>query len=150
MIALLFAAVLVHTHMDCGSRSDMTAQLTDRFQEARTWTGVTAEGVLLELYSAATGIETTEDGLNVAAERIFNLERAIEIRYGRTRKEDETVLSYFEKPDSNDGTRLDRQKFQRVLDSYYKLRGWDVTTGKPTKRKLQELNLSYVIKKIGS
>jgi len=31
-----------------------------------------------------------------------------------------------------------------MLDDYYKLRGWDVTTGMPTREKLEELGLKEV------
>jgi aldehyde:ferredoxin oxidoreductase len=31
-----------------------------------------------------------------------------------------------------------------LLDQYYKARGWNTKTGYPTKKKLQELNLSSV------
>jgi aldehyde:ferredoxin oxidoreductase len=40
---------------------------------------------------------------------------------------------------------LDRQKFERMKDEFYALRGWDVATGLQTKAKLEELGLRDVI-----
>jgi aldehyde:ferredoxin oxidoreductase len=36
---------------------------------------------------------------------------------------------------------LDEEKFEKMLDEYYELRGWDVKTGLPTRAKLEELGL---------
>ena len=32
----------------------------------------------------------------------------------------------------------------RLLDEFYELRGWNIKTGLPTKRKLIEMDLGYV------
>jgi aldehyde:ferredoxin oxidoreductase len=37
-----------------------------------------------------------------------------------------------------------------MLDEYYTVRGWDLGTGVPTKKKLKELNLDYVCDEIGA
>ncbi len=39
---------------------------------------------------------------------------------------------------------LDRNEFEWMKGEYYRLRGWDVTTGKQTRRKLEELDLAGV------
>ena len=39
---------------------------------------------------------------------------------------------------------VDLEKFGRLLDEYYTLRGWDVATGRPTAAKLRELGLADV------
>jgi aldehyde:ferredoxin oxidoreductase len=39
---------------------------------------------------------------------------------------------------------LDRARFERLKDSYYKLVGWDVNTGWPTRTKLEELGMKDV------
>ncbi len=93
-----------------------------------------------KLFSTATGIDMSESDLDRAGERIFNLERMIEVRYGRSREDDEKVIPYFEQPDK-DGIKLDRGGFMKVMDEYYRLRGWDVETGRPTTGKLGELGL---------
>ena len=96
-----------------------------------------------KLFSAATGIDMTEEELDKAGDRIYNLERAIMVREGRTRSVDETVIPYFEKPDQA-GIRLDVEKFRALMDEFYELRGWDPITGWPKREKLEELGLKDV------
>jgi len=96
------------------------------------------------LFSAATGVSWTEDELDKAGERIYNLERAILVRSGRSRRMDETVIPHFKLPDKYDGTRLDEERFRKLMDEFYRLRGWDQKTGIPTRRKLEELGLRNV------
>jgi len=96
------------------------------------------------LFSAATGVSWTEDELDKAGERIYNLERAILVRSGRSRRMDETVIPHFKLPDKYDGTRLDEERFRKLMDEFYGLRGWDQETGIPTRRKLEELGLRDV------
>jgi aldehyde:ferredoxin oxidoreductase len=40
---------------------------------------------------------------------------------------------------------LEREKFGKMLEDYYALRGWDVTTGIPTRETLEKLNLHGVV-----
>ncbi|MEM2905811.1 MAG: aldehyde ferredoxin oxidoreductase N-terminal domain-containing protein [Candidatus Bathyarchaeia archaeon] len=101
----------------------------------------------VKLFSAATGVEWTEAELDKAGERVFNLERAIMIREGRTRRDDEAVIPYFKRPDYQ-GIPLDEEKFKALLDELYELRGWDKTTGCPTKEKLEELGLRDVAEEL--
>ncbi|MEM2904373.1 MAG: aldehyde ferredoxin oxidoreductase N-terminal domain-containing protein [Candidatus Bathyarchaeia archaeon] len=115
------------------------------------------EGKDLEyrLYTAVTGRETTQDEFNAAAERVYNLERAIQVRdNARTRMDDERIIPYFETPETFIGPSgkleaLDRKQFLRLLDEYYALRGWDLKTGRPTKAKLEALGLGDVAKELG-
>jgi aldehyde:ferredoxin oxidoreductase len=43
------------------------------------------------------------------------------------------------------GAVLDRNKFERLKDEYYGLRGWDIRTGLQTRAKLEELGLSDMV-----
>jgi len=109
----------------------------------------TIEGKSLEahLYRATTGDDIDDAELRKRAERVFNLERVIQVNnYGRTREDDVAIIPYFETPESLPGPSgklesLDREKFLKLADEYYELRGWDKTTGHPTKEKLTELGL---------
>jgi aldehyde:ferredoxin oxidoreductase len=119
-----------------------------------------------QIYTAITGRETTEDELYCIGERIFNLQRAIQLREGWGGREGDRVLDYFfthplkqgevffnpdgimpgpgEKIISRLGKTLDRGKFERIKDDYYGLRGWDKETGYPTKARLRELGLGDI------
>jgi aldehyde:ferredoxin oxidoreductase len=73
-------------------------------------------------------------------ERIMNVERLFNIREGYTRKDDRLPKRFLEPlPDGQSkGQTID---VNRMLDFYYRLRGWDMN-GIPTKEKLEELELS--------
>jgi len=104
-----------------------------------------------KLFSAATGVEVSEEELDFIGSRIYNLERAIMVREGRTRKDDESVIPYFQKPDRA-GIRLDVEKFRALMDEFYELRGWDPKTGWPRRETLEKLDLKDVadeLEKIG-
>jgi aldehyde:ferredoxin oxidoreductase len=70
--------------------------------------------------------------------------------WDRSRDVDEQVIPYFEQvenwvnPSIGRGIGLDREKFAKLLDEYYTLRGWNPETGRPTRAKLEELGLSDV------
>ncbi|RLI00465.1 aldehyde ferredoxin oxidoreductase, partial [Candidatus Bathyarchaeota archaeon] len=76
---------------------------------------------------------------------------AIDIRnHGRSRREDEKTIDYFMYPGKDDGVMLDKEKFLKILDKYYELRGWSKTSGWPTRTKLEELGLKNVADELES
>jgi aldehyde:ferredoxin oxidoreductase len=105
------------------------------------------------MFRLATGMEISEAEFEGMAERIFNLERALQVRnWDRSHSVDEQVIPHFARienwvnPVLGEGVALDRTQFVRLMDEYYTLRGWDVQTGRPTGAKLQELGLADVAK----
>jgi aldehyde:ferredoxin oxidoreductase len=98
-----------------------------------------------KLFVPATGISMSTRDLEQCGERIFNLERALHIRnYGRNREIDGTIEWYCELPEKTDGTRIDKDTFRKIIDTYYECRGWDKEQGVPLMRKLEELGLRDV------
>ncbi|NWF87103.1 aldehyde ferredoxin oxidoreductase family protein [Candidatus Bathyarchaeota archaeon] len=114
-------------------------------------------GFELEWYTkflhAATGLELTWDNLNWIADRTFNLIRAFWIReYGDnwTKNMDTPPARWFEEPLTKGplkGAKLDRTKYDVMLQKYYHKRGWD-ERGIPTKATLQKLGLEDVAKQL--
>jgi aldehyde:ferredoxin oxidoreductase len=107
-----------------------------------------------ELLSAITGVELSERDLNHIGERIFNLERAIMVREGRSKDYDLNcgVVNYLHTRPDTDGIYLEKSRFVQSLDEFYHLRGWDIATGWPTESKLKSLSLSAIaleLKKLG-
>jgi aldehyde:ferredoxin oxidoreductase len=118
-----------------------------------------------KLYSAVTGNEIDEEGLNRIGERVFNLERAVLARENpRGKKVDEIAESNFTvpierepqnpelmvpgkdgEPMTKKGDVVDREKFTNMLSEYYVMRGWD-SGGLQTRRKLVELDLGDIAK----
>lgn len=118
-----------------------------------------------QIYSSVTGIETDKDGLDKLGERVFNLQRAIRLREGWLEKQGDNLLdvSYKTpietarfnvdclvpdkdgKPVSRKGKVVERDKFDKMMNEYYELRGWD-TKGLPTKAKFKDLELDDIAK----
>jgi len=109
--------------------------------------GDTSYAFAAERFTAATGIPMDEAGLFTIGERICNLERAIVVRDGRSRETDAIPDFFFEAAVRNGpqkGNRLDRERFERMKDEYYRLRGWDINTGLPYRSTLEGLGLKEV------
>ncbi len=101
--------------------------------------------LMAKLFSAVTGHETCEQEMDRAGERVFNLLRAIDVRYfGRDRSIDWSVAETLTQPAFTDGVALDLEQFAPMLDTYYRLRGWNPANGYPTRAKLEELGLKDI------
>lgn len=102
---------------------------------------------LAKMLSLATGRQTTVAELITIGERVHNVEKAFNVREGMTRKDDMPPERFFAEPIKSGpekGERLQKDKFGKMLDEYYELRGWDKDTGLPTKAKLEELDLGEI------
>jgi len=93
-----------------------------------------ADNEFAAMLRTATSVDySTEDFLK-CGERIWNLERMLNIKAGFSRKDDTLPDRFFE----NGG--IERMEFENALDEYYLLRGWD-KNGEPKEEKLRELGL---------
>jgi aldehyde:ferredoxin oxidoreductase len=115
-----------------------------------TWSNPAFIGLpeIAELYSAATGWETTEDDLKRKAARMLNVEKAFNILHvGFSREDDYPPQRCLEEPiprGSAAGFQIRREKWDRLLDEYYDMHNWDKKTGFPTRECLEELNLEQI------
>lgn len=96
-----------------------------------------------QLYSAVTGMEMSLEESYQKGEMLCTLERALAARDGRTRQDDNFHDLYFEKEDAG-GRKYLREDLERAKSDYYKLMGWDTSTGIPTGQTLQRLGLKEV------
>jgi aldehyde:ferredoxin oxidoreductase len=72
-----------------------------------------------EMLCAATGVDYSTDEYLKCGEKIWNLERLFNIKAGLSRKDDTLPDRFFE----IEG--IERAGFEKTLDEYYHLRGWD-------------------------
>jgi len=94
-----------------------------------------------EAYTITTGITVTPEEIRTAGERITNIERMFGVREGITRKDD-TLPSRFMKTPLSEGESAGTViNLDLMIDEYYQARGWDPTTGHPTKETLKRLEL---------
>lgn len=115
-----------------------------------TWTDPSFLGFpeMAELYSAATGLETTEDDLRRAATRMLNVEKAFNLLHTDLgRKDDYPPRRDLEEPIPSGpakGWKIVKEEWDRLLDEYYEMNHWDKRTGFPTRNCLEELDLKAV------
>ena len=88
-----------------------------------------------EIISAAAGLDIDEDELWTTATRVRTLVRAINVRRGMRRKD--------EKPPEDHWKKRFPEYEEKLLDTYYKYRGWN-KEGIPTIKTLKKLKLDYV------
>lgn len=90
--------------------------------------------------NASTGFNYDKKSLLQVGERINNLKRLINCNLGITRKDDRLprILTEELKTGKTMHVKLDLEENLRI---YYKRRGWDWETGKPSEEKLKELNI---------
>jgi len=88
-----------------------------------------------KIISAATGIDMDEEALKKVYRRNRNLVRAINVRRGLRRADEQPPTDHWKKRFPE----LEKQ----LLDAYYKFKGWN-DDGIPKKETLQELDLGYV------
>ncbi len=104
-------------------------------------------GSMAKLVNLVTGWDIDVDGLKQIGERIFNLERSINVSRGVSRKDDILPFRVMNEPipDGPSGGRYcPRDKLDAMLDKYYALRGWS-EDGIPTDAKLTELGLNKTV-----
>ena len=99
--------------------------------------------IMADLFESATGISMDIEKLHRASERILNLERAFNIREG-LRKEDDTLPRRMfdeEIPSGpSKGRKVSEEKFNKLLEEYYELHGWD-SNGIPRTETMNRLGL---------
>ncbi len=104
-----------------------------------------------DLYAALTGIRLSPAELMTAAERCWNLWRALNARCGYDRKDDRPPKIWFDPLEGEGKTYAlvdyyGRQTYgegdlEKYLDDYYDERGWSRATGNPGPEKLKALGL---------
>ena len=98
-----------------------------------------------KLIHLVSGMKYSSPQLMEIGERIYTIERMFNNREGFSRKEDILPERYFKEATPVGlprvkGIKIDREKFEKMLDEYYTLHGWD-NDGVPTENTLQKLGI---------
>ena len=93
----------------------------------------------------ASGMKLSKIQLMEIGERICTIERLFNIREGFSRRDDTLPERYFKEPTPIGlpivrGKKINREKFDGMLDEYYELHGWE-KDGKPSMERLKKLKL---------
>ena len=109
-------------------------------------------GMLNEHYprmiNAVTGWDLSLEDVERIGERIWNLERAFNVREGIGREQDVLPHRVMHEPvpeGMHKGMHCPPDELNGMLDSYYALRGW-TSDGVPTPERLQALELAELVK----
>ncbi|UCE10498.1 MAG: aldehyde ferredoxin oxidoreductase family protein, partial [Candidatus Thorarchaeota archaeon] len=97
-----------------------------------------------KLMSTLMGFKITAEEFRKTGERIYNLERAYILREGFTRADDTLPPRLLEDPLPEGPAEGHVVNLDVLLDAYYEYRGWD-EHGRPSKEKLEELGLEWLI-----
>jgi aldehyde:ferredoxin oxidoreductase len=103
------------------------------------------------LINAVTGWNLTLEDVERIGERIWNLERAFNVREGVRREQDCLPYRVMHEPvpdGLHKGMHCPPAELDAMLDAYYALRGW-TAKGVPTPEKLRELGLGELVGRIG-
>lgn len=113
---------------------------------------LTPHEVYPKFIEASCGISMDLPAFYKIGERVWNLQKLFNLGAGLTRKDDTLPERCFSEPvlgDSSEGSVIDKEKFEGMLDEYYAVRGWD-RDGVPKKDKLEELALENYVRLIGA
>jgi aldehyde:ferredoxin oxidoreductase len=137
---------LVAWSEDWVTLSDLLGVCKFAWYRSRDFTKLVNRGLDLatEIFNAATGLSLTPEAMYTCGERVYNVERLINVREGIGRRDDYPPERFFREGLSDgpgEGCRLDREEYDRLLDDYYEARGWDKETGVPRPEKLETLGL---------
>ncbi len=105
----------------------------------------------VKMLNAATGLSWSPKDLLTAAERIYTLEHCYNVRLGLDRKDDTLPTMYFEEPLNSGplkGHKIDRGRFNKMLDEFYAYWGWDTATGIPTRATLEKQGMKDIADKL--
>jgi aldehyde:ferredoxin oxidoreductase len=147
---------------------DLSFDITDRWaddkaamvERSQNWVAVSDSiGICLwalipvtlitAMINASTGWNTDLDQLLKTGERIFQLQRALSCKLGISAKDD-VLPELIVRPIPEGGTEGHVPNMEKMLPEYYALRDWDSTTGKPSKKRLESLDMSEIAASIGA
>jgi aldehyde:ferredoxin oxidoreductase len=101
---------------------------------------------MVAVVKAITGWDVTLQELLELGEGRLNMLGSYNAREGISREEDilpKKIQNAIE-GGASDGNFIDKESFEQAQDLYYSMAGWDVSTGMPTKEKLEELDLGWI------
>jgi aldehyde:ferredoxin oxidoreductase len=119
-----------------------------------TWSGAHALEVsdYGDLISSSTGLALTEEELMKVARRGLNLEKAFNtLHAGFDRGDDYPPPRFMEEEIRSGpyaGAKCEKEKWDKMLDRFYELNGWDRQTGWPTRKGMEELGLGEIAERL--
>jgi len=111
-----------------------------------------ADEELAQLYSTATGDNKSAETLMNIAEKAINIQKAFNTMHiNFTRQDDYPPPRLLEIPIKSGpfkGSVIEKSRWDKMLDDYYELHGWDRSTGQQTASGLREFGLEEVANRL--
>jgi aldehyde:ferredoxin oxidoreductase len=105
--------------------------------------------LIVDMVKTSTGWDVDMDQLLKTGERVFQLQRALSCKLGITSKDDvlpELIL----RPIPDGGQEGHVPNMEKMLPEYYHIRDWDQVNGRPSKKRLQSLDMPEIAILIGA
>ncbi|NLC62569.1 MAG: hypothetical protein GX759_00600 [Thermoanaerobacterales bacterium] len=136
---------IVRWHEDCYAVSDCLGFCT--FTTTALY-GITPE-IMAKIFSAAVGVNMTEEEIMFAGRRIVTMEKCFNVRMGATRKDDTLPWRIMneptpDKPPTGNGLNP-KEELDILLDKYYDLHEWDKESSWPKRETLEMLGLHDIV-----
>ena len=100
------------------------------------------------LLNAVAGLDLSEDQLMEVGQQSRNLEKAFNTLHTEmARKDDLPPRRYMEEPTKSGpykGSLCEPDKWNKMLDDFYEVQGWDKATGLQTRKTLESLDMHDV------
>ncbi len=139
---------LVKHHEDRATTTDLVGVCKFIIWWSSSWDNLQARlRCTTDAYAAVTGLHPEEGWWNTVGERVYNLERAFNVRQGLRKVDDLRVPPRYLTPlpeGPAKGRAINLEVLRALLEQYYRTRGWDVETGIPTGATLEALGLEDV------
>jgi aldehyde:ferredoxin oxidoreductase len=119
-----------------------------------TWSGAHALEVsdYAALLNSAAGLDVAEEQLMKVGQQSRNLEKAFNtLHTDMGRKDDLPPRRYMEEPTKSGpykGSLCEPDKWNKMLDEFYEVQGWDKATGLQTRKTLESLDMHDVAEKL--
>lgn len=139
-------AEIVRWHEDIYAASDCTG-ICAFPTTAQFWID---EKDIAEIYSAATGIEMDSHEIMEAGRRVITLERIYNGILGHTRENDKLpyrMMNEHQKGALHENAINSKEMLDLMKDEYFLLHGWDLETGLPTRKVMEQLGIEEFINK---
>jgi len=113
-----------------------------------TWHFPLSREQKIQLVNGATGLNYDDESVSRFGQRIETLTRLFNLREGITRADDILPPKFWQKetlgPSENMTAFIDRNDFEKSLEKYYTLRGWNLD-GVPTEETIKKLGLAPLV-----
>ena len=107
--------------------------------------GLTGPDDTAALVNYTLGWNWSSDDVFRTGERIFNLKRLINLRYGITAADDVLPDRFTKQPRPTGGASGVLPNMALMMAEYYEARGWDPDNGKPSAQRLEALGLAIPV-----